>query len=711
MVGGERLCRRDYLAANPFADVNMDGFVSPIDALVLVNDLNNNGVGDHSLIHNQPFTFLDVNRDGMRTPSDVLQVIGILNSDGAGEVEYGGHRNFTDPTEPFAWLDYNDDGRITDADTEAAVDYLMANGETDNDVFTTAPKWLDGNFNGRVTRTDAWGPEMWIREHGYTEYPLPEVDPIFLDATETPGPYSVIHVENANGIELAKANVNAYGGDINWTQVEYSTVEGSAANIERGYLRIGGTIVSETTARDGGYFTFDLGAGYGLGEEATVGMEFLADVASNLTGENPSIRVELSWLDGEVMEDGRPIDGWSIGHYDQPVVNLQPHGDLFVTESPVPARQMLLGTGAARGIGLNLRSDGGEPADVYELQFTSVTSTRSVDYFNVFTANSGEPTNHIGRANIGACDLNTVPLPSNTYCAHFQNEQLVILPGETYTVYAMPVLKSDVQDGMSGDTLIVGVGATGHGDVVIGQQSVKVRGRTSGNDYAYNVEGSTNGVVIGHDNFGRPNEPIISKPHELYGSQINQFDTVVHTDIAAMPTGWTDVLQLRIGTSNHDNSENGLNNRAVEGLIVPFTSYNERMSPRAYLYNAADAIVLAHASGIYDVNGVQMNEEFVTNGEYYAVFDGLRDNDVNTEIGPAEEIDLIMAMNFFGSDDPSVASMYQARFDHHDSKSLAGFAYGQNHLLTVDEDATTEIFSTWTDASAHNVLEGTLFQS
>jgi len=74
-------------AGNQF-DVNNDTFVSPIDALFVINDLNGNGsrqlpspgIGPQSAP-----PFLDVNGDGFVAPVDALLVINRLNSGGAGE--------------------------------------------------------------------------------------------------------------------------------------------------------------------------------------------------------------------------------------------------------------------------------------------------------------------------------------------------------------------------------------------------------------------------------------------------------------------------------------------------------------------------------------------------------------------------------------------------------------------------------------------------
>jgi len=66
-------------------DVNNDGFATPIDALVLINDLNANG--NREISGESPPPFRDVNGDGFLTPNDVLQVINHLNGVADGEAE------------------------------------------------------------------------------------------------------------------------------------------------------------------------------------------------------------------------------------------------------------------------------------------------------------------------------------------------------------------------------------------------------------------------------------------------------------------------------------------------------------------------------------------------------------------------------------------------------------------------------------------------
>ncbi|MCA9160189.1 MAG: hypothetical protein KDA72_17765, partial [Planctomycetales bacterium] len=84
-------------------DVNADGFVSPIDALVIINALNSGGarslmggLGGEGEGANR--FFIDTNGDGLLSPMDVLGVINYLNTNsGHGAVGEGEGSRSSDP--------------------------------------------------------------------------------------------------------------------------------------------------------------------------------------------------------------------------------------------------------------------------------------------------------------------------------------------------------------------------------------------------------------------------------------------------------------------------------------------------------------------------------------------------------------------------------------------------------------------------------------
>jgi Dockerin type I domain len=80
----------DMNSMNPL-DVNNDGVVSPIDALLVINQINT-GASDQLII--STFTvavapFLDVNGDRVVTPIDALLVINHINAYGVGDQAEG----------------------------------------------------------------------------------------------------------------------------------------------------------------------------------------------------------------------------------------------------------------------------------------------------------------------------------------------------------------------------------------------------------------------------------------------------------------------------------------------------------------------------------------------------------------------------------------------------------------------------------------------
>lgn len=71
-------------------DVNNDGFISPVDALLVISELNTSG--SHTLPEPSagfmPPPFLDVNENGSIEPADALQIINYLNANANGEGEF-----------------------------------------------------------------------------------------------------------------------------------------------------------------------------------------------------------------------------------------------------------------------------------------------------------------------------------------------------------------------------------------------------------------------------------------------------------------------------------------------------------------------------------------------------------------------------------------------------------------------------------------------
>lgn len=81
------LCAGDWQNAVNRLDVNSSGYVEPLDALIIINDLNQNGI---RTLNAKPTDYsgpmLDVNGDGSTSPLDALIVINSMNRVDVGSV-------------------------------------------------------------------------------------------------------------------------------------------------------------------------------------------------------------------------------------------------------------------------------------------------------------------------------------------------------------------------------------------------------------------------------------------------------------------------------------------------------------------------------------------------------------------------------------------------------------------------------------------------
>ncbi|MBP9850537.1 MAG: hypothetical protein KBC47_02490 [Candidatus Peribacteraceae bacterium] len=77
----EGLERRELLAGCDFYDLSGDHFFSPIDALISINDLHENGSRHSRPMENSGDLLVDVNRDGEITPYDTIRLIEALDGE------------------------------------------------------------------------------------------------------------------------------------------------------------------------------------------------------------------------------------------------------------------------------------------------------------------------------------------------------------------------------------------------------------------------------------------------------------------------------------------------------------------------------------------------------------------------------------------------------------------------------------------------------
>ena len=121
-------------------DVNDDGFVTSMDALVAINDINQNTARPLPTADGEgvsPAFLVDVNGDRFISPADVLAVINYLNADP---------------------LDVDQSGSVDVADARAILNYLqnqdsLVFSEPAGEIFGELSR-MDTNRDGRVTSAD-----------------------------------------------------------------------------------------------------------------------------------------------------------------------------------------------------------------------------------------------------------------------------------------------------------------------------------------------------------------------------------------------------------------------------------------------------------------------------------------------------------------------------------------------------------------------------
>lgn len=93
-------------------DVNGDGYISPLDALLMVTWINENGVGAMGGEGEAPASFFpDINDDGVVTPLDCLVVFNHLNG---SVIVANASDEQLDQADPFAIMAILDDGSLTE---------------------------------------------------------------------------------------------------------------------------------------------------------------------------------------------------------------------------------------------------------------------------------------------------------------------------------------------------------------------------------------------------------------------------------------------------------------------------------------------------------------------------------------------------------------------------------------------------------------------
>lgn len=163
-------------------DVNGSGSVDPLDALILINEINANRGGslDGSRLTNPPY--YDVNGDRALSPLDILQVINFINRRGLGEGENRASANT--PSDAF--------GNSTQGTASSFPSFVL-------DANANQPNSLIVNTSSNRNRRQDIGPEKCSCPACVSCAPAGEYSPSILDIAKASSPTRPVQSDSRIG--------------------------------------------------------------------------------------------------------------------------------------------------------------------------------------------------------------------------------------------------------------------------------------------------------------------------------------------------------------------------------------------------------------------------------------------------------------------------------------------------------------------------------
>lgn len=488
-------------------------------------------------------------------------------------------------------------------------------------------------------------------------------------------------VENAKDINLLRFEARAgEAEDILFTKAIFEAASGSLIDIQNYALWVDtdndgivDTILEDGVASQNAEIPFsDLaGGGFVIPAEETVIFEVHGDVSSSLQGNDIQIRFDTgstNYLEAEELDDGSNLsgialnptpgdDGCSASSCDITVSTefstnwlLVEQGDLFVTQSTVPtrSRQCLGGALCEPVLRLEFQSEN-EDVDVTDIQITSSGSVAtSVDRLELFLDDAAEP---FGFATIGGCGsddtLNTNPgnggATVQTFCANLESRQLVVPEGQDVDVLVRPRMKRDTAGGESNELISFFIDRTPASDESTGSGAIRARGDRSSNNLNAN-DGDLNAdgeIFIGRGTVSMTNRYIVGSKNV---SVLSKIVSITNANPAAngtgVPTGTTPFGQFKIAAASHNNSNSGLNDVVLSGVVLNVTASQVAMDPSGFrFYNKADSSVgvacTPYTSGGSEITGS-------ASGSLLVDCNGLAASSVNTEIDQGNDTTFVL---------------------------------------------------------------------
>ena len=552
-------------------------------------------------------------------------------------------------------------------------------------------------------------------------------------------------VENAKDITLIRFEARAgEAEDILFTKSVYEASGGGNllnANNYALWVDTDGdgnvdTILEDGVASQSSAISFtDLaGGGFVIPAEATVIFEVHGDVASSLASATLEIRFDTgatTMIEAEELDDGSNLSGIivtggstavtlpttatstdiTVTYVASTVWTLSAQGNLYVTEdsTPVRARQLLGGTLAEPVLRLQIRAEN-EAVDVTDLQITSSGSTAtSVDRIELYLEGAATP---FAEATVGGCGSTGLAVnPGNGYetvqsfCANMETQQLIVPEGEDIDILIRPRMKADTAGGISNQALAFFVDE--YPSATTG--AVRGRGAESSNDLiANNGNGAANGeVFVGRNSANATNLDIVGSNSVSVMAKVTSITNAnPDPDGTAVPTGITAFGQFKIVAASHNNSNNGLNDVVLSGVIFNVNATNVELDQVFSLYNKADSTIRQTCLA-YESTGVTVISA-VASGSILVECNALIAATVNTEVDAGSEATFVLEGEVTDSQvTAGASSTLQASLQNFENRARTSFdrtvGTAKSHIRWADSDSAATNYFTWIEYPETNV--------
>lgn len=537
-----------------------------------------------------------------------------------------------------------------------------------------------------------------------------------------------VAVKNEKNINLLRFEARSTNEEVLVTSFVFDAQAGNLLNAQNYKLWVDtnadgtvDTILQGGVVAQSGKVTFAqlLGGGYVVPSGGTVLFEVHADVAASLsTPASVQLKfatAQVDYVKAERVTNGDDFVGIktdgvcattctiTVNTVPSTSWNFVSQGDLFITKSATPQRNLQL-LGGALGdsiLNLNFRAQN-EPVDVTFLTIvTGGDVSMSVDRYEFYKTGESIPFASATRAGCGSGGQG-----NNVFCVSMQSRQLVVPDGQTVSVFVKPRIRTDVDGAVSGhvvDPQILDL---------TGVDDVTARGDASSNNLLTNDNDAlAEGEVFLGVSSPAANAPIIGKVNSVVLAKISNISNAnPDANGTSVPTGiGRGFAQFKFSTLANANSKNGLNKFALSGVILNVNATNVAMDAAAFkFYNKADSTTKVVCKPINAVGTVLTG---TVTGTFFVSCTGLQFSALNADVTSGSDETFVLEGAITNSRISSTSSsVLQGSLQNFTDQAATSFSPATSHVQWVDKDAAFPLQNfRWIDFT-ETVVNSTAYQ-